>query len=94
MIAALAVFLSLVAGIVVSVVQQRRAEEQARRAEFRFQQVRKLANSFLFDFHNEISSGPSPTGNLPLTGTRLKRRGVKGREREAGVGQVQAELAR
>ena len=61
LIAAAAVFVSLVAGIVVSVVQERRAREQARRAEFRFQQVRKLANTFLFDFHDEIQFLPGST---------------------------------
>ncbi len=34
---------------------------QARRAERRFQQVRKLANSFLFDFHDKIRNLPGST---------------------------------
>ena len=41
------VVLSLVGGIVAT-------SYQARRAERRFQQVRKLANTFLFDFHDKI----------------------------------------
>jgi serine/threonine protein kinase len=34
---------------------------QARRAERRFQQVRKLSNTFLFEFHNEIRDLPGST---------------------------------
>jgi len=43
------VIFSLVAGIVI-------ATYQARRAERRFQQVRKLANTVLFDFHDKIQN--------------------------------------
>jgi serine/threonine protein kinase len=43
------VFLSLSAGLGFSVVQQRRANR-------RFNQVRQLANRFLFDFHDEIAN--------------------------------------
>jgi tRNA A-37 threonylcarbamoyl transferase component Bud32/tetratricopeptide (TPR) repeat protein len=45
---------SLVAGIVGTL-------WQARRAERRFQEVRKLANTFLFDFHDEIRDLPGST---------------------------------
>lgn len=37
------------------------ANYQARRAERRFQQVRKLANTFLFDFHDQIRDLPGST---------------------------------
>ncbi|MEP7341057.1 MAG: serine/threonine-protein kinase, partial [Acidobacteriota bacterium] len=37
------------------------ANRQARRAERRFQQVRKLANTFLFDIHDEIKKLPGST---------------------------------
>jgi tetratricopeptide (TPR) repeat protein len=37
------------------------ANYQARRAERRFQQVRKLANTFLFDFHDKIEKLPGST---------------------------------
>lgn len=37
------------------------ANYQARRAERRFQQVRKLANTFLFDFHDKIQNLPGAT---------------------------------
>jgi tetratricopeptide (TPR) repeat protein len=52
--AAVLVALSLIAGIVGTV-------WQARRAERRFQQVRGLANSFLFEFHDEIRDLPGAT---------------------------------
>jgi eukaryotic-like serine/threonine-protein kinase len=48
------VILSLVAGIIATMYQ-------ARRAERRFEQVRKLANIFLFDFHEKIRNLPGST---------------------------------
>ena len=48
------VILSLVGGIVTT-------SHQARRAERRFQQVRRLANTFLFDFHDKIKELPGST---------------------------------
>src|SRR5262249_49406489 len=54
--AAALVVVALVAGVIVSVTQARRADLQARRAEQRFQQVRKLANTLLFDFHDKIQN--------------------------------------
>ncbi|MGN6182461.1 MAG: protein kinase domain-containing protein [Thermoanaerobaculia bacterium] len=52
--AAMLVALSLIAGIVGTV-------WQARRAERRFEQVRGLANTFLFEFHDEIRDLPGAT---------------------------------
>ncbi len=52
--AALLVLFSLIGGLIVS-------NYQARRAERRFQQVRKLANTFLFEFHDEIDDLPGST---------------------------------
>jgi eukaryotic-like serine/threonine-protein kinase len=49
--ATLLVIFSLLTGVVV-------ANYQARRAERRFQQVRRLANAFLFDFHDRIQNVP------------------------------------
>jgi serine/threonine protein kinase len=54
-IAASIAILGLAAGVVLSTIQ-------ARRAEHRFQQVRSLANRFLFDFHESIKNLP---GSLP-----------------------------
>lgn len=48
------VLISLLFGIVATTYQSRRAER-------RFQQVRKLANTFLFDFHDQIVSLPGST---------------------------------
>jgi hypothetical protein len=45
------VILSLSAGLGFSLVEQRRANR-------RFNQVRQLANRFLFDFHDEIANTP------------------------------------
>lgn len=64
--AALAV-LSLVAGIVSTVIQARRADAQAAKTQRRFQQVRKLANTFVFDVYD---------GMADLPGTAKLRAGV------------------
>ena len=53
-VAAAIVLLSLTAGLIA-------ANYQARRAERRFQQVRKLANTFLFEFHDKIQNLPGAT---------------------------------
>ncbi len=52
--ATLLVAFSLVGGVVAT-------SYQARRAERRFQQVRKLANTFLFDVHDQIQNLPGST---------------------------------
>ena len=53
-VAILIVILSLVGGITAALYQ-------ARKAERRFEQVRKLANTFLFDFHDSIKDLPGAT---------------------------------
>ncbi len=53
--------LSLSAGLGVAAYQARVAANQARLAQERFQQVRKLANTFLFQFHDEIADIPGTT---------------------------------
>jgi eukaryotic-like serine/threonine-protein kinase len=57
-VAAVLVFLSLTAGIVATIMQARRADAQAARAERRFQQVRKLANTFVFDIYDGMANVP------------------------------------
>ncbi|MGC4051415.1 MAG: serine/threonine-protein kinase [Paludibaculum sp.] len=52
--AAAMVLVSLIGGIVTTTIQ-------ARRAERRFQEVRRLANSFLFDIHDQIETLPGST---------------------------------
>ena len=75
--AAAAIALSLVAGIVATTMQARVAEEQRReaesqrvRAERRFADVRQLANSFLFEFHDAIAQLPGSTPARKLVVTK------------------------
>jgi Serine/threonine protein kinase len=53
--AASLVLLSLLAGIMATTWQARRANLEREKAERRFKDVRNLANSFLFDFHDSIA---------------------------------------
>lgn len=61
--------LLLVAGIVTTAWQGREAKQQRARAERRFNEVRRLANSFLFEIHDSVQnlSGSTPTRNLLVT---------------------------
>jgi tetratricopeptide (TPR) repeat protein len=59
--AAALVALSLVAGIVATSWEARVARAERARAERRFNDVRKLANSFLFEFHTAIQNLPGST---------------------------------
>jgi predicted Ser/Thr protein kinase len=52
------VLASLAAGIVATSLQARRADAQAARAERRFNQVRKLANTFVFDVYDGMAEIP------------------------------------
>jgi eukaryotic-like serine/threonine-protein kinase len=52
---------SLIAGVTATLWQARRAEEQRARAERRFNDVRKLANSFLFEHDKAIANLPGST---------------------------------
>lgn len=64
--AAALVVLSLVGGIFATARQARIAEAEHARAERRLEDVRKLAGSFLFEFHDSIRnlSGSTPARNL------------------------------
>jgi non-specific serine/threonine protein kinase/serine/threonine-protein kinase len=53
--------LSLIGGIVMTVREARVAEVQRARAEHRFAEVRKLANTFMFDIHDQIRDLPGST---------------------------------
>lgn len=59
--AAALIALSLVAGLVGTIWQARRAQSAQARAERRFNDVRELANSYLFEFHDEIAKVPGTT---------------------------------
>lgn len=55
------ILLSLIIGLVATIWQAKRAEAAQARAERRFNDVRKLANSYLFEFHDEIAKTPGTT---------------------------------
>jgi non-specific serine/threonine protein kinase/serine/threonine-protein kinase len=59
--AAALVLLSLLAGVASTLWQSRMARAERTRAERRFQDVRHLANAFLFDFHDAIRDLPGST---------------------------------
>jgi non-specific serine/threonine protein kinase/serine/threonine-protein kinase len=59
--AAALVLVSLAAGMTVAIWQARVAQAQRLRAERRFNDVRQLAHSFLFDFHDAIENLPGAT---------------------------------
>jgi len=59
--AGLLIFLSLVGGITATTWQSYRANAEKLKAEERFNQVRKLANSLLFDHHERIKTLPGAT---------------------------------
>jgi non-specific serine/threonine protein kinase/serine/threonine-protein kinase len=59
--AAALIVLTLLAGIVATIWQARVAQTERARAERRFNDVRKLANSFLFEFHEAVKDLPGST---------------------------------
>ena len=59
--AAAAIFLSLVGGVIATSWQARVARAERARAERRFADVRRLASSFLFEFHDAIATLPGST---------------------------------
>ncbi|HJQ23453.1 MAG TPA: protein kinase [Blastocatellia bacterium] len=84
--AALLVIASLVAGAVMTLQQRARAER-------RFNDVRQLANSFLFEFHDAIKDLPGSTAARELV-VRRALEYLDGLAREAGSdSQLQRELA-
>ena len=64
--AAAAVFITLIAGIVGTAWQARVARAERTRAEQRFNDVRSLANAFLFDVHDAVKdlAGSTPARRL------------------------------
>jgi len=64
--AAALVLVTLVAGIVVTAREARIAEANRRRADARFNDVRKLANSLIFEVHDSIQSIPGTMGARKL----------------------------
>lgn len=83
----------LLAGSIIAINQARRADYQARRAEARFNQVRKLANIFLFDLWAELRRLPGATpAQAKLVKTGLEYVDSLAQE-SAGDPSLQAELA-
>jgi predicted Ser/Thr protein kinase/tetratricopeptide (TPR) repeat protein len=64
--AVLLVILTLAGGIVATLSQARRAEAERARAESRFEDVRGLANSILFEIHDSIAELPGATATRAL----------------------------
>lgn len=70
--AGLVALLSLLAGLIVTTIEFRRARSERALAESRFEDVRKLAHTFIFDVHDAIQnlSGSTPARSLiAKTGT-------------------------
>ncbi len=65
-VAAALIFLSLCAGIAVALWQARRAEQQRALAENRFSEVRELANSVIFKYHDAIAALPGSTATREM----------------------------
>ena len=91
--AAALVTLSLLGGIVATTREARIARAERTRAERRFAQVRKLANTFLFQFHDQIRdlSGATPAREMVLK-TALEYLDSLAQEAE-GDADLQLELA-
>ncbi|MEW6207241.1 MAG: protein kinase [Acidobacteriota bacterium] len=69
-IAAAIIAVALIAGIIATLWQAQAASVQRARAERRFNDVRQLANSFLFEFHDLIRDLPGSTPARELVVTR------------------------
>jgi non-specific serine/threonine protein kinase/serine/threonine-protein kinase len=91
--AAALVLVSLVGGLVATVRQARIAEANRLRAERRFADVRTLANSFLFEFHDAIKDVPGTTAARRLVVERAAQHlDALQRDAEGDLG-LQRELA-
>src|SRR5205085_11974025 len=86
MLAALLVMVSLVAGAVMTLQQRARAER-------RFNDVRQLANSFLFEFHDAIKDLPGATAARELVVRRALEYLDSLAGEAGGDAQLQRELA-
>ena len=64
--AAALIILSLIGGMVATAIEAHRANQQRARAERRFNEVRRLANSLLFELHGAIENLPGSTAAREL----------------------------
>lgn len=85
--------MSLLVGLVTAVWNARRAETEARRAERHFQDVRQLAGSFLFEFHDAIATLPGATSARQLVVSRALQYLDQLAQESAGDRGLQLELA-
>ena len=92
MIAVALVALTITAGVVATVREARIASANARRAERRFNDVRKLANSLLFELHDSIKDLPGSTPARKLLVTRALQY-LDSLSQEKGDPSLQRELA-
>ena len=91
-VAALAI-VAMFGGTALIIRNARRAEWHARRAERHFQDVRKLANSFLFEFHDAIEKLPGATAARQLVVSRALEYLDKLARESGGDRALQLELA-
>jgi tetratricopeptide (TPR) repeat protein len=91
--AAALVFVSLVGGILATLREARIARAERARAERRFNDVRKLANSFLFEVHDAIERLPGSTAARELVIKRALEYLDKLTQEAAGDTSLQRELA-
>ncbi len=68
--AAAIVLLTMIAGTITTTLQARAARIQRARAEHRFADVRRLANSFMFEIHDSVQNLPGSTPTRQLLVTR------------------------
>jgi non-specific serine/threonine protein kinase/serine/threonine-protein kinase len=87
------VILSLIAGMIATIWQARRAQKAQARAERRFNDVRVLANAYLFEFHDAIANLPGSTAAREIV-VRRAQEYLDSLAREAGDDlSLQQELA-
>lgn len=85
--------LGAIAGSVMILVSARQAEHQAQLAKRHFDDVRQLANSFLFEFHNAIATLPGATAARQLVVSRALEYLDKLSREASGETALQLELA-
>ena len=87
------VFLSLIGGMVTTAIEAHRADQQRARAERRFNEVRRLANSLLFELHGAIENLPGSTAARELLVKRALEYLDSLAQEAAGDVSLQRELA-
>lgn len=92
-IAATLIVASLLAGIVTTLWQARIARVERAEAELRFNDVRRLANSFLFEFHDAIENLPGSTPARELVVKRALEYLDSLAQKSSGDPSLQRELA-